>query len=129
VRVLLDTHTLIWSQDDPSKLPPTVIACLTDPANDRLVSLATTWEISVKIAIGKLALSKPYQDWLSFATTGLHLNDLPVLLNHLELQIHLPFHHRDPFDRLLICQALAEGLPILGGDKQFDTYGVQRIWD
>ena len=105
MRVLLDTHTLIWSQDDPSKLPPTVIACLTDPANDRLVSLATTW------------------DWLSSAMTGLHLNDLPILLKHLELQIHLPFHHRDPFDRLLICQALAEGLPILGGDKQLDTCG------
>jgi PIN domain nuclease of toxin-antitoxin system len=101
---------------------------LTDPAHDRLVSIATIWEIGIKVAIGKLPLSKPFRAWMDKALTDLAVSVLPVTLDHVERQTQLEFHHRDPFDRLLIAQALVEDIPLISGDAQFDAYGVKRIW-
>jgi PIN domain nuclease of toxin-antitoxin system len=125
---LLDAHTLLWSQDDTTRLSAVAAATLSDPAHDRLVSITTIWEIGIKVAIGKLPLSKPFRVWMDTAITDLAASVLPVTLDHIERQTQLDFHHRDPFDRLLIAQALVEDIPLISSDTQFDIYGVKRIW-
>ncbi|QEL21083.1 type II toxin-antitoxin system VapC family toxin [Limnoglobus roseus] len=129
MRVLLDTHTLIWAQDEPTKLGPVALSILQSPANQLLVSLVTLWELSIKIAIGKLKLSPPYRPWIDKAIADLNLTILPITLDHAEQQIGLPFHHRDPFDRLLAAQALVESIPLASADAVFDAYGVTRLWN
>jgi PIN domain nuclease of toxin-antitoxin system len=121
MRLLLDSHTLIWSQDDTSQLSSAALAALSDPANDRLVSAATIWEIAIQV--GKK------RQWMETAIADLYLTLLPITLDHAHRQSVLPGHHGDPFDRLLIAQALVEGISIVGSDTQFDAYGVTRIWD
>lgn len=129
MKYLLDAHTLLWSQDDTSRLSAAATAMLTDPMHDRLASIATVWEIGIKVAIGKLPLSKPFRVWIDTTLTDLAASVLPITLDHVERLTQLEFHHRDPFDRLLIAQALVEGIPLISSDAQFDAYGVKRIWD
>ncbi len=129
MRYLLDAHTLLWSQDDTNRLSAMATATLSDPVHDRLVSIATIWEIGIKVAIGKLPLSKPFRAWIDTAIADLAASVLPITLDHLERQSQLEFHHRDPFDRLLIAQALVEDIPIISSDTQFDVYGVMRLWN
>jgi PIN domain nuclease of toxin-antitoxin system len=128
VRLLLDTHTLIWSIDDPSRLSAVALAVISDPAKDRVLSAATIWELSIKVGQGKLPLSLPYRPWMDKAIADLKLAMLPITVEYAERQAALPPHHKDPFDRLLIAQALVDGLPIVSADATFDAYGVTRIW-
>ena len=128
MRVLLDTHTLIWAVDDPGRLPPAAVVTLQNPANQLMVSAATVWEVAIKTAIGKLSLSAPYRQWMTKALTDLGAAIVPVDVEYADRQAGLPFHHRDPFDRLLVAQALVESVPLVSGDAQFDLYGVMRIW-
>jgi PIN domain nuclease of toxin-antitoxin system len=125
---LIDTHTLFWSVEEPSKLSATALAALQDPANDRLLSAATIWELAIKFGQGKIALAMPYRQWMETAITDLKLNILPITVEYAERQAVLPPHHKDPFDRLMIAQALVEGIPIVSADVAFDPYGVTRIW-
>jgi PIN domain nuclease of toxin-antitoxin system len=128
VRLLLDTHTLLWSADDPSKLSPAADAALKDPANDLLLSAATVWELAIKVGLGKLTLSMPYRKWMETAIADLHLSILPVTVEYAERLSVLPPHHNDPFDRLTVAEALVAGIPVVGTDAAFDAYGVTRIW-
>ena len=128
MRLLLDAHTLIWAADDPTKIPAAAMTAMSDPANELLVSIATVWEIAIKVAKGNLPLSLPYRRWIDQALADLKLNLLPITLDHTERQTALPYHHRDPFDRLLAAQALTDGLPLISVDAIFDAYGLQRIW-
>lgn len=128
MKLLLDTHTLLWSADDPSKLSPAAFAVLQDAANDLLVSAATLWELAIKVGQRKLQLSMPYRTWMETAIADLRLSILPISVEHGERLTSLPPHHKDPFDRLIVAQALAEGLFIVGVDTVFDHYGVTRIW-
>jgi PIN domain nuclease of toxin-antitoxin system len=128
VRLLLDTHTLFWSADDPSKLSATAMAALQDANNDRLLSAATIWELAIKLGQGKITLSKPYRQWMETAITDLKLGILPITLEYAERLSVLPPHHKDPFDRLMIAQALVDGIAVVGVDAAFDAYGVTRIW-
>lgn len=129
MRLLVDSHTLIWSGDDPGKIPAIAMTMMSDPANDRLVSVATVWEIAIKFGNGKLPLSMPFRPWIDKAFADLKLDLLPLTLDHAERQITLPFHHRDPFDRLIAAQSLVEGIPLVSADPIFVAYGVTRIWD
>lgn len=126
--LLLDSHTLIWAVDDPAKLGRTAETLLLDPNNVRLLSPATYWEMAIKVALGKLPLTMPYRPWMDKAIADLRLDILPVTLDHAERVTALPFHHKDPFDRMLAAQSLADGLPLLSGDVVFDAYGVNRAW-
>jgi PIN domain nuclease of toxin-antitoxin system len=126
--LLLDTHTLFWAVDDPSRISATALAALADPANDRLLSAATIWELAIKVGQGKIGLSMPYRPWMEKAITDLKLTILPVTVEYADRQVTLPPHHKDPFDRLMIAQALVEGIPVVGADAAFDPYGVSRIW-
>jgi PIN domain nuclease of toxin-antitoxin system len=128
VRVLLDTHTLLWAVDDPARLGPSAASTLRDLANDLLVSAATVWELAIKVGLHKLTLSQPYRLWMNQALADLGAAVLPITVEYADTLAALPEHHRDPFDRLQIAQALVEGVPIVSADQQFDPYGVRRIW-
>jgi PIN domain nuclease of toxin-antitoxin system len=129
VKYLVDAHTLLWSQDDTSRLSAAATVALTGAAHDRLLSIVTIWEIGIKVALGKLPLSKPFRVWIETAITDLALTVFSISLDHDERMTSLPFHHRDPFDRLLVAQALTDGIPLISCDALFDAYGVTRVWD
>lgn len=128
MKVLLDSHSMIWALDNPTKLTPSATAALQDLRNQLLVSAASIWEIAIKFGKGRLPLSLPYRAWMDKAVADLGLTVLPITLDYAERQAGLPFHHRDPFDRLLAAQALVENCPLVSGDAIFDAYGVRRIW-
>ena len=127
MRLLLDSHTLIWAADEPAKITPTAMSVMRN-ATDLLISAATIWEIAIKFGKGRLPLSLPYRHWIDKAIVDMDLDILPITLDAAERQTTLPFHHRDPFDRLLASQALVESIPIISNDPIFDNYGVNRIW-
>jgi PIN domain nuclease of toxin-antitoxin system len=99
-----------------------------DPANDLVLSAATLWEIAIKVGIKKLTLSLPYRQWMSKAIADLNLTILPITVDYAGVQVSLPWHHRDPFVRLVIAQSQSQGIPVVSGDPQFDAYGINRIW-
>jgi len=125
---LLDTHTMIWFFQDDPRLSSTAKAFVEDPVNRKLVSIATCWEIAIKFGRGKLTLGEPTRPYLDRAIALNHFELLPISLDHVTAVEGLPPHHKDPFDRLLIAQAMVEGLPILSADAAFDAYPVRRIW-
>jgi PIN domain nuclease of toxin-antitoxin system len=129
VRVLIDTHVFIWYVQTSERLPRSVTAVINDGRNDILLSIASVWEMAIKQSTGKLSLGVPYA---SFIEEQMRLNNmelLPVRLNHLEIVTTLPFHHRDPFDRLIIAQAMAEDIVLISADSVFSLYPVQRMWE
>jgi PIN domain nuclease of toxin-antitoxin system len=128
MRLLIDTHALIWYVDQDQLLTPVAHAAITDPANELLLSAATVWELAIKTGQKKLALSLPYRDWMNKAVADLGLTILPVTVEYADKQAGLPTHHKDPFDRLLIAQALVEGVSVVCADAIFDAYGVSRVW-
>ena len=129
MRHLVDAHSLIWALDNPRKLGIRATVILEDPANELIVSVGTIWELSIKVGLGKLSLSLPYRTWMEKALVDLALVVSPITLEIAERQMALPFHHRDPFDRLLAAQCLVEASPIVSADSVFDQYGVSRTWE
>ena len=128
MRVLLDTHAVLWWVDQDHFLSPTAHATIADPANDLVLSAGTIWEIAIKVGLKKLSLSLPYRQWLTQAIADLDASILPVTIMYADMQLRLPHHHGDPFDRLLIAQALVDNIPIVSIDTVFDQYGVVRVW-
>jgi len=128
MRILLDTHTFIWFAEDDSQLPRTVKEIIEIPSNEVFLSIASVWEIAIKMQLGKLNLSKSIGEIIeSTSENGFEL--LPILPDHIIQLTSLDFHHRDPFDRIIIAQSLNEKLSIAGKDKAFDNYGITRIWN
>jgi PIN domain nuclease of toxin-antitoxin system len=125
---LIDAHTLIWYVDQDHLLSPTARAAMADPSNDRLLDAGTIWEIAIKVGLKKLNLSQPYRQWMEQAITGLGATVLPITVEHADVQAGLPLHYRDPFDRLLVAQALVESLPAVSADAQLDSHGIMRLW-
>jgi len=128
VRLLVDTHAFLWWIADDTSLSQKARDAIADPANECLLSAASAWEIAIKASLGKLALD---EEVARFVPEQLALNAfgvLPVELGHALRVASLPFHHRDPFDRLLAAQALEEELPVVSADAVFRRYGVTRIW-
>jgi PIN domain nuclease of toxin-antitoxin system len=128
MRLLLDTHAFLWFINDSPELSATARNLMEDSSSDLLLSHASVWEMAIKISLGKLDTPQPFDQ---FIDTQLQANQIALL--HLSVQqiarlVTLPFHHRDPFDRLLAVQALNENLPLLSRDSIFDAYGVQRLW-
>jgi PIN domain nuclease of toxin-antitoxin system len=128
MKLLIDTHILIWAVDDPAKLTAKAASAVQEPANDLLVSAATVWELAIKIGLKKLSLSLPFHAWMTRVMHELDLSILPISVDYADRQSDLPHHHHDPFDRLLIAQALTDGTPIVSADAIKDAYGVARIW-
>jgi len=93
-----------------------------------LISPASYWEIAIKVSLEKWQLNRPYEDFINIGLKQYGFLILPILPDHTARLIRMPFHHKDPFDRLLIAQALAEEIPIISADKKFDAYRIKRIW-
>jgi PIN domain nuclease of toxin-antitoxin system len=129
VRLLLDSHTLLWFVEDDPQMPDPVKELIEDEQHDKYVSVASVWELAIKVGLGKLTLAKPIEIYLPEVVEQNGFLILPVTTPHALLVAKLPFHHKDPFDRLLIAQSLHETMPIVGIDAVFDSYGVTRYWD
>ena|SRR5205085_11445779 len=127
MKLLLDTHTFLWFIDDNPRLSPRAKALLESDA-DSLLSVGSLWEISIKASIGKLTLAQPFDIFVPQQLADNDIEILPISLAHLGFVSTLPFHHRDPFDRLLIAQAMIEQVPIISADTVFDAYSVERLW-
>jgi len=128
MRALLDTHAFLWFILDDPQLSAAARSIIEDPANDIAVSPASYWEIAIKIKLGKYSLPQPYQ---SFMESQIAANDFHVLHiepKHTAFVTTMELHHKDPFDRLLVAQALAEGIAIVSVDVQLDPYSVTRLW-
>jgi PIN domain nuclease of toxin-antitoxin system len=128
VRVLLDTHTFLWYVLNDTQLSTAARKLIDDPANDVLVSPASYWEIAIKVSIGKYTLAVPYEEFMRNGIEGNAFEILPVEPSHTAALVAMPFHHKDPFDRLLIAQALVEHIPLVSVDAALDSYGVRRLW-
>jgi PIN domain nuclease of toxin-antitoxin system len=130
VRLLLDTHALLWYATNDPQLSKAAADSIVDPANDVFMSPASYWEIAIKVSIGKLALTRPYEDFIDVCVNQYRFAILPVEPRHTALVSRLPFPpgHRDPFDRLIVAQASVEGMSIVSADAQLDAYGVPRLW-
>ena len=128
MRLLLDTHTLLWFALTVPQLSGTGIALIMDPDNEKLVSPASYWEIAIKISIKKYTLSKPYEVFMEEAIDKNGFGYLHIEPKHTAALTTLPFHHKDPFDRLLIAQAMTEGIPIVSSDTMLDSYPIKRLW-
>ena len=128
MNLLLDAHTLLWFVWDDPNLSPTAKALIEDPTNHKFVSVATCWEIAIKVGLKKLDLGEPAATFLprELATNGFDL--LGIELIHATSVEALPPHHKDPFDRLLVAQAMIEKLPVVSVDTQLDAYGITRLW-
>ena len=128
MRVLLDTHVLLWWVDDASSLSRRARTTISDPGNECLLSLASCWEMAIKLSLGKLRLSGAIERFIpeQLAANGFH--QLAIDFRHVAKVATLPFHHRDPFDRLLAAQAIEERCAIVSADPVFRKYGITRIW-
>lgn len=127
MKLLLDTHTFLWFIDDSPRLSARAKVLLESDA-DLLLSVASLWEFAIKASIGKLKLAQPYNVFVPQQLADNEIEILPISLAHLEIISSLPFYHRDPFDRLIIAQAMIEQLPIISIDVVFDAYAVKRLW-
>ena len=125
---LLDTHTFLWMRHTPDRLGDDARTICADVGSDLLLSLASVWEMAIKLSIGKLTLRDPLRQILLEARTTNGIATLGIKEQHLLRVQHLPLHHRDPFDRLLAAQALEEGLMLLSAETAFDAYAVPRVW-
>lgn len=128
MKCLLDTHTLLWWITVPELLVPSTRDLLDDLSNEVLMSIVTPWELAIMNETGKLDASQILRD-IEKGDLDQEVQLLNAEIKHVIQAGRLPSHHRDPFDRLLIAQALDLRIPIVSNDRIFDMYGVQRIWD
>jgi PIN domain nuclease of toxin-antitoxin system len=125
---LLDTHTLLWLLENNPSLSETARQVLAPPEAERFVSIASFWELSIKVSLGKLQLQQSPANMMRLVPS-LGIQMLPLRPEHLEYHETLPFHHRDPFDRLLIATAIVEELTLVSADRKFKDYGgLKIIW-
>ena len=128
MRVLLDTHAFLWFILDAPKLTTLARGIIEEEKNDILISPASYWEIAIKIRLKKYSLPQPYLQFMQLQIAVNEFIILPLELRHTDLLITLPIHHKDPFDRLLVCQSLTEGIPLVSADPALDCYGINRLW-
>jgi PIN domain nuclease of toxin-antitoxin system len=128
VKLLLDSHAFLWFVGADSRLSATAGALIVDPANRKLISIATCWEIAIKVGLGRLKLGEPATTFLPRELAANHFDLLAIELRHATFVETLPLHHRDPFDRLLVAQSRIDSIPIVSIDAALDSYGVQRLW-
>ena len=128
MRLLLDTHVLLWWHDQPARLTETAYDAINDLGNDVFISVVNGWEMQIKAQLGKLTLPKPLHIILQEEQTTNGFRLLPVTIEHVYALDSFPLHHRDPFDRLLIAQAHQEGLTLVTHDPKLSPYSVSLLW-
>ncbi len=127
MKLLLDTHAFLWLVTGDRRLSQTARRALGAPKAQPLLSLASVWELAIKSSLGRLTLPEPLDTYLA-KKLATNLQLLPVELSHVVAVERLPFHHHDPFDRLLVAQALSERLPVVTRDREIRKYGVDVVW-
>ncbi len=128
MRLLLDTHAFLWFVLNDPQLSARAQGLINDPANDILVSPASYWEIAIKVRLGKLNLYSAYDDFMQRGIVGNDFEIIAIEPDHTSVLTTLPLRHKDPFDRLLIAQAMVEAVPIISADPVLDKYPVTRLW-
>ncbi len=129
MKLLLDTHAFLWFVMDSPKISERASSLIESMENDVYLSVASVWEIAIKVSIGKLRIDERLEDFIMPELESNQFSLLNIEVRHLAKVVELPFHHRDPFDRLLAAQSLTMNLPILSRDPTFDLYEeMERIW-
>ena len=125
---ILDTHALLWILSDDKRLSKNAQTQFLDIKNTIYLSMASIWEISIKVSLNKLEIKSSLETFVEKHIIENDIHLLNIELEHVYPLVKLPFHHRDPFDRLIVSQAIYEKMPIISSDKNFDLYSVKRIW-
>jgi PIN domain nuclease of toxin-antitoxin system len=125
---LLDTHTFLWFINDDVSLSSTARALIEEPENNIYLSVASIWEMAIKVSLGKLEMPSPFTDFIDEQLRENAIILLNIKTTHTGIVATLTFHHRDPFDRLIIAQSKSEDIPVIGSDVIFDDYGIKRYW-
>lgn len=128
MRLLLDTHAFLWFILDDPLLSANARGLIAAPRNEIAISPASYWEIAIKIGIGKYSLGEPVAGFFEREIAVNQFRILPIEPRHVAPLTTMPFHHRDPFDRLIIAQAMIEQIPVISADTAFDKYSVTRLW-
>jgi PIN domain nuclease of toxin-antitoxin system len=128
MKLLLDTQAFLWFVTDDPRLGSAARAAIEDATNERMLSIASVWEMAIKHGLGKLQFTEPFKQFVQTETLANNIGFLPITADHAMAVAFLPQRHRDPFDRLLAVQALAEKLAMVSSDREMDKYGIQRIW-
>ena len=128
MRLLLDTHALIWWLAGSNRLPVAAQRAIADDENDKLISAASAWEITTKVRLGKLPGAEEFAEDVADAIAGEGFEALPITVDDAARAGSLPGPHRDPFDRILIAQTLSGNLVLISSESLFDRYGVRRLW-
>ena len=128
MKYLLNTHTVLWFLKGDKKFSDKARRLIDSPRNSKFLSIVSLWEIAVKVSLGKLVLDKSFERLFPEQLYFNRIEVLDITVDSLIKLTTLPFHHRDPFGRLIIAQALVEELPIIGTDAAFDAYGISREW-
>jgi len=128
VRLLLDTHTFLWAAAEPARIPRRVMTVLQRRTNELHLSAVSTWEMAIKRSLGKLSTDIGIGELIELGRRRMQLQTMDVTTDHALLVETLPWHHKDPFDRLLVAQALWEDMTVVGADSRFDAYGAKRLW-
>ena len=128
MRLLLDTHAFLWFIGGDTALSPYARQLIEDRTNERLLSIASFWEMAIKASLGRLTLTLSFADLVAEHVHGNVIELFEILPPHLDVLTTLPFYHKDPFDRMLIAQSQAENMPILSRDSAFDDYAIRRLW-
>lgn len=128
MQLLLDTHIFLWYILGDTQLNSKIRLLLQDPANQLFLSIASIWEVGIKVSTGKLALSEPLEAYFLEQMWINSVQLLPITPAHVAHVSTLPFHHRDPFDRMLVAQSLTEDMSIVSADSLLDAYSVTRLW-
>ena len=126
--LLLDTHAFLWWVTDSPNLTKKARTAISSSDEVCFVSLATCWEMAIKVSLGRLKLPQTLDRFVSEQMAANGFRPLAITLAHTALVSTLPFHHRDPFDRLLAAQAIDGGLSMVSADVEFKKYGVKRVW-
>jgi PIN domain nuclease of toxin-antitoxin system len=127
MKLLLDLHIFLWLVHEPHRLSSTITAALQDVTNQRYLSIVNVWELQIKVNIGKLALPSPIEQFVTEQRVLNSIHSLPLLEEHVWSLAALPLHHRDPFDRILIAQAIAEDFTLVTVDAFFAAYPVNLL--
>lgn len=127
MKLLLDTHAFLWFIGGDERLSPRARELLEDMNNDAYLSIASVWEMAIKISLGRLQLLQPFETFIPYQLSLNRIGLLAITLSHAARVATLPFYHRDPFDRLLVAQAQVEQMSIVSSDPAFDAYGIPRL--
>jgi PIN domain nuclease of toxin-antitoxin system len=125
---LLDTHAFLWFINNDASLSSTAKALIEDVENTIYLSVASVWEMAIKVSLDKLEMPSPFTDFVDQQLRENTIALLDIKTAHTGIVATLPFHHRDPFDRLIIAQSTSEDFPIIGNDAIFSDYGIKRYW-